>query len=196
MRTTPFTNDLYLISDSVSVLKKAVDEGVSIVQLRDKSENETLIVEKALEMMAYKKVKPFIFILNDDPSLAVKVGADGVHVGQDMSTEEARDIVGEGMILGKTTHNLGQARQAERDGADYVSVGPVYPTPTKPGRPAVGLVYVREASENVRIPFVAIGGIDLSNIDVVLEAGAKTVAVVRAYDQTAELLKRVRGRKR
>lgn len=195
MKKTPFINDLYVISDSVVQLKKAVEDGATIVQLRDKSENESLIIEKAREVIACKAVKPFVFILNDDPVLAVKVSADGVHVGQDTSTQETRKIIGENMILGKTTHNLEQGRQAIRDGADYISAGPVYATPTKQGRPAVGLAYVREAAANLEIPFVAIGGIDLSNIDDVLAAGAKTVGVVRACTDAVELLKRIRGKK-
>ncbi|MCX5817659.1 MAG: thiamine phosphate synthase [Proteobacteria bacterium] len=195
MKKKPFINDLYVISDSVTVLKKAINDGAAIVQLRDKSGEESVIIEKAQEIIAYKKVKNFVFILNDDPILAVKVGADGVHVGQDITTEAARKIVGDKMILGKTTHNLKQGRQAVRDGADYISAGPVFATPTKPGRPAVGLAYVREVAENLDIPSVAIGGIDLSNIDDVLAAGAKTVGVVRAYTDTTELLMRIRGKK-
>jgi thiamine-phosphate pyrophosphorylase len=193
VKKMPFTNDLYVVSDTVSVLKKTVDEGAAIVQLRDKSEDKQIILMKAKEIVAYKKIRPFVFILNDDPILAVKAGADGVHVGQDTSTEETRSIVGEGMIVGKTTHNLEQGTQAIRDGVDYISVGPVYATPTKPGRPAVGLSYVKEAAVYLDIPFVAIGGIDLSNIDNVLAAGAKTVAVVRAYADAVELLRRIRG---
>jgi len=196
MRKVPFTSDLYAISDSVAQLKKAIDDGAAIVQLRDKSGDELSIINKAHEMFAYKQVKPFVFILNDDPALAVKTGADGVHVGQDMSTPETRKRIGERMILGKTTHTLEQARQAIRDGADYVSVGPVYVTPTKPGRPAVGLVYVREAADHLEIPFVAIGGIDLTNIDDVLAAGARTIGVVRACGDAVELLRRIREKRK
>lgn len=192
MKKIPFTNDLYVISDSVAPLKEAIDGGAAIVQLRDKLSGEEIILKKAEEIVAYKKVKAFIFILNDDPALAVRVGADGVHVGQDMSTEETRRIVGKGMIIGKTTHNMEQGRQAILDGADYISVGPVYATPTKPGRPAVGLDYVRAAAEGLAIPFVAIGGIDLSNIDGVLAAGARTIGVVRAYTDTRALIEKIR----
>lgn len=195
MKKIPFTNDLYVISDSVPALKKAVDDGAAIIQLRDKLSGEEIILEKAREIVDYKQIKPFVFILNDDPVLAVRAGADGVHVGQDMFTEETRRIVGEGMIIGKTTHNMEQGKQAIRDGADYISVGPVYATPTKPGRPAVGLDYVRTAAEGLAIPFVAIGGIDLSNIDDVLAAGAKTIGVVRAYTDTTVLLKRIKAHK-
>lgn len=180
------------MSSSVSELKRAVDNGAAIVQLRDKTGDEATVLEKARELADYKHVRPFIFILNDDPALAVKAGADGVHVGQDMSTLEARAVVGDGMIVGKTTHNLEQGRQAMRDGADYISTGPVYATPTKPGRAPVGLAYVREAAEHLDIPSVAIGGIDLSNIDDVLAAGARTIGVVRASSDAVELLKRIK----
>ncbi|OPY66457.1 MAG: Thiamine-phosphate synthase [Syntrophorhabdus sp. PtaU1.Bin002] len=196
MKKAPFTNDLYVISDSVDALKQAIDDGATIVQLRDKSGEESVILDKARKILTYKQVRPFAFILNDYPGLAAAIGADGVHVGQDTSTLETRMIIGDEMILGKTTHNLEQAKEAIREGADYISVGPVFATPTKPGRPAVGLAYVREAATQLEIPFVAIGGIDLSNIDDVLAAGAKTVAVVRAYAQAAQLFERIRGEKR
>ncbi len=188
VRQTPFTRDLYVVSESGSVLKSAVLAGAAIVQLRDKSEDSHTILEKAREIGAFRTEHPFVFILNDDPALAVEAGADGVHVGQDTSTAEARRIVGDSMILGKTTHNLAQAREAIREGADYISVGPVYATPTKPGRPAVGLQYVREAALHLDIPFVAIGGIDLSTINDVLSAGARTIGVVRAWKDARELL--------
>ncbi|HOW53299.1 MAG TPA: thiamine phosphate synthase [Syntrophorhabdaceae bacterium] len=191
-RRVPFTKDLYVVSASVSELKRAVADGAAIVQLRDKTGDEAAVLEKARELTDLRKEKPFVFILNDDPHLAVRAGADGVHIGQDMSTVETRRIIGEEMILGKTTHNLEQGRQAVLDGADYISTGPVYATPTKPGRPAVGLEYVRQAAQHLDIPFVAIGGIDLTNIDDVLAAGARTVAVVRAWRDAAELLKRIR----
>ena len=192
MKPDPFSHDLYVISDSVDVLKKAVEDGAAIVQLRDKSGDAAAILGKAREMVAYKRTRPFVFILNDDPALAIEAGADGVHIGQDMATADVRTMLGGEMILGKTTHNLEQARQAIKDGADYISVGPVYATPTKPGRPAVGLEYVREAAGHVDIPFVAIGGIDLSNIDDVLASGAKTVGVVRACVDAPALLRRIR----
>lgn len=191
-RRVPFTNDLYVVSASASDLKHAVADGAAIVQLRDKTGDEASILEKARELTELRRARPFIFILNDDPHLAIRAGADGVHIGQDMSTTGTRMMIGEEMILGKTTHNLEQARQAILDGADYISAGPVYATPTKPGRPAVGLAYVREVSEHLDIPFVAIGGIDLTNIDEVLAAGARTIAVVRAWRDAAELLRRIR----
>jgi thiamine-phosphate pyrophosphorylase len=194
MKRIPFATDLYIVSDSVAVLKRAVDDGARIVQLRDKSGSTSAVLEKAQEMVAYRHMRDFVFILNDDADLAAKTGTDGVHVGQDMSTPEVRRVIGEEMILGKTTHSLEQGRRAIAEGADYISVGPVYATPTKPGRPPVGLGYVREAARHLAIPFVAIGGIDLTNIDDVLRAGARTIGVVRACGDAAEMLRRIRGK--
>lgn len=192
MKHIPFSKDLYVVSDSVDALKQAVEDGAAIVQLRDKTGDRATILRKAQDLVAYKLKKRFVFILNDDPVLAIEAGADGVHIGQDTVTAEARSVIGAERILGKTTHNLDQAGQAVLDGVDYISVGPVYTTPTKPGRPAVGLEYVREAARDVGIPFVAIGGIDLSNIDEVLASGAKTIGVVRACVDAPALLKRIR----
>lgn len=126
--------------------------------------------------------------------MAINAGADGVHIGQDTPTIETRKIVGPNLIIGKTTHSLDQGLEARLEGADYFSVGPVYETPTKPGRKAVGLEYVRLAAENIDLPFVAIGGLDLKNIEEVLNAGAKTIGIVRAAADAKELLKKIRER--
>ena len=193
VKKPPFDNDVYVISDSTAALKTAVEQGAAIVQLRDKESGDEAVLRKASELRDFQKVMPFAFIINDDPGVALAAGADGVHVGQDTDTRQVREIVGKGMILGKTTHNLEQAMQAVRDGADYISVGPVYATPTKPGRPAVGLEYVRQAANaRLPIPFVVIGGIDMGNIDDVIAAGARTVGIVRAYGQTKQILERIR----
>jgi len=178
-----------VISDSIDVLKKAVDDGAAAVQLRDKSGDLESIREKARAMVLYKRSKNFIFILNDHPKLAVEVNADGVHIGQDYETAEARRIVGPDLIIGKSTHSIEQGLEAQKEEANYISVGPVFLTPTKPGRKAVGLEYVREAAGKISLPFVAIGGIDLDNVGAVLEAGAKTIGVVRAASAVPQFLK-------
>jgi len=188
-----FDRDLYVISDDADVLIKGVRDGAGIIQLRDKSGNRETIIGKAKAILQLKNERPFTFILNDDAALAFELGADGVHVGQDMSTPQTRNIIGPSMILGKTTHNVAQGLEAIREGADYISVGPVYATPTKPGRPAVGLAYVREAVRKLDIPFVAIGGIDLDNIDDVLAAGAKTIGIVRAAGDATIMLQKIRN---
>ena len=188
-----FCGAVYVISDNPDVLKQAVEDGVTILQLRDKSADETSIRAKAGELLNHPKRNDFLFILNDHPQLALELGADGVHIGQDTDSAQTRALVGEALIIGKTTHNLDQARQAERDGVDYISAGPVYPTPTKPGRPAVGLGYVREVAKNLSLPFVAIGGIDETNIDAVIQAGARTVGIVRAAALAPLFLNKVRN---
>jgi len=180
---------VYVVSDSVDVLIKAINDGARTIQLRDKSGNTETIRTKAIKLVCYKNQKDFTFILNDDPSLAVEVGADGVHIGQDFPTKKAREIIGPNRILGKSTHSLKQGLAAQAERVDYISVGPLFPTPTKPGRPAVGLEYVRLAAANIKIPFVVIGGIDLTNVDEVIKAGAKWIGVVRAADQVPQLLK-------
>ncbi|KAF0134729.1 MAG: thiamine biosynthesis protein ThiS [Candidatus Saganbacteria bacterium] len=184
-----FENQVYVISDSVDTLIKAINDGAEIIQFRDKSRNLKSIQKKAQELISYKTKKHFIFILNDYPELAAEIGADGVHIGQDTSSVKARKIVGSNLILGKSTHSLEQGLAAQSEGVNYISVGPVFPTPTKPGQPAIGLKYVRFAAANINIPFVVIGGIDLTNINEVIKAGGKWIGVVRAADQVPQLLK-------
>jgi thiamine-phosphate pyrophosphorylase len=110
-----------------------------------------------------------------------------VHLGQDdLPPELARRLLGPEKLIGRSTHAIEQLRQAERDGCDYVGVGPVNATPTKPGRTPVGLDYVRQAAQEARIPWFAIGGIESSSLGPVLEAGASRVAVVRAITDAAD----------
>ncbi|MEI6562076.1 MAG: thiamine phosphate synthase [Verrucomicrobiota bacterium] len=187
-----FSGAVYVVSDNPDVLKRAIEDGVTILQLRDKSGDKAAIRGKAREVLAHPRRNAFLFILNDEPELALEIGADGVHIGQDTDSVQTRALVGETFLIGKTTHNLNQARQAERDGMDYISAGPVYPTPTKPGRPAVGLEYVCAVAGNISLPFVAIGGIDETNIDAVLAAGARTVGIVRAAALAPLFLNKVR----
>jgi len=188
-----FDGAVYVISDNPDVLHRAIDDGAAIVQLRDKSGDKVRIRASASSLLKHPKRNDFLLILNDHPALALEIGADGVHIGQDTDSVQTRALVGDAFLIGKTTHNLDQARQAERDGMDYISAGPIYPTPTKPGRPAVGLEYVRAVAENLSTPFVAIGGIDETNIDAVLQAGARTIGIVRAAALTPIFLNKVRN---
>jgi thiamine-phosphate pyrophosphorylase len=132
------------------------------------------------------------FILNDDPELALAVRADGVHIGQDdISVAEARKIIGPNHLLGLSTHSeeqISAAHRTNRDGAriDHISVGPINATPTKPGRPAVGLELIRHAAEAATLPFFAIGGIDPGNVVGVLQAGARRICVVRTIRDAAD----------
>jgi thiamine-phosphate pyrophosphorylase len=160
-------------------LHAALDGGVDIVQLREKdaSDQEVLAVGRRFAEVCGEHGA--LLIVNDRPELAVAAGADGVHVGQDdLPVERAREIVGPDRIVGLSTHSPAQIDAAA--GVDYIGVGPVNATPTKPGRPAVGLELVRYASSHAAVPFFAIGGIDPSNVAAVRAAGAERVAVVRA----------------
>src|SRR5690606_2183195 len=122
-----------------------------------------------------------LFIMNDRPDLAVLVDADGVHVGQEeLSVREARRIVGPGRLVGVSTHSLEQARLAGEDGADYLGVGPVFPSQTKSFSELAGLDFVRQVAEEIRLPWYAIGGITPENVSDVLAAGATRIAVSQA----------------
>jgi thiamine-phosphate pyrophosphorylase len=179
---------LYVITDleagGPSVFKKAgaaLRNGADILQLRSKTlpDREFLETGRRLRRLARRLRK--YFIVNDRPHIAKLLGADGLHLGQDdLPIREARRIVGGRMIIGKSTHSMSQALRAEREGADYIGVGPVFSTPTKPDYPAVGLGLLGRVAERVRIPFVAIGGINADNIRSVIRSGARCAAVVRA----------------
>ena len=128
-----------------------------------------------------------LFLVNDRIDLALAVDADGVHLGQDdLPPAIARRLLGPDRLIGRSTNRLEQLHQAVADGCDYVGVGPVNATPTKPGREPVGLDYVRQAAAASPLPFFAIGGIDATTLDGALAAGASRVAVVRAITQAAD----------
>lgn len=165
----------------VDVIEQTLIGGAQIVQLRNKTGTRAEVLEqaKALRLLTRKYNVPFV--INDYPDIVIETDADGVHLGQeDMPIAEARRLLGPDRIIGISTHNLKQALAAERDGADYIGVGPVFPTDTKPGRAAVTTSYVTEAARHVSIPFVAIGGITLDNVDLVLAAGAERICAVSA----------------
>jgi thiamine-phosphate pyrophosphorylase len=128
-----------------------------------------------------------LFVVNDRIDIALAVDADGVHLGQgDLPPAVARRLLGAERLIGCSTHAITQLRQAVADGCDYVGVGPVQATPTKPGREPVGLDYVRQAAADCPIPFFAIGGIDVAALPQVRAAGARRVAVVRAITEAAD----------
>lgn len=164
----------------LEVMKEALEGGADFIQLRDKKSTKKQILEKAKALRELTKQYNVPFIVNDHIDIAIAVNADGVHLGQDdLPLREARNIIGDKKIIGISTHSLEQARAAERGGADYIGVGPIFPTQTKEDVvELVTLSYLREVVENISIPFVPIGGIKLHNVDEVLDAGAKNVCVV------------------
>jgi len=160
-------------------LAAALAGGVQIVQLRVKQRSDDELLDTALRYARLCRQAGALLIVNDRPALALAADADGVHLGQDdMPVAAARRIVGEQRLIGLSTHSAAQLARAT--GVDYVGVGPVHATPTKPGRPPVGLALVRHAAAHARVPFFAIGGIDPDNVAEVIAAGARRVAVVRA----------------
>lgn len=175
---------LYLIGDVPTlarVLDGALAGGVDIVQARSPDPSPAQLV--ALRERC--RAAGALFIVNDDPALAAAVDADGVHVGQsDIAVQRAREIVGAERLIGLSTHSEAQIEAAR--GADYIGVGPVWATPTKPTYEPVGLELVRYAAEHARVPFFAIGGIDPSNAPAVFAAGAHGVSVVRAIGAASD----------
>lgn len=181
---------LYLVVEAAAepVLGPALRGGVDMVQLRDKDAPDELILRAAAGFRALCDEHGALFWLNDRPDLARAAGADGVHLGQDdMPVSEARDQLGPDLLIGLSTHSPGQFDAAFASEADQLSVGPVWETPTKAGRPAAGLDYVRHAAEHGGdAPWFAIGGIDAGNVSEVVAAGARRVVVVRAIRDAAD----------
>jgi thiamine-phosphate pyrophosphorylase len=157
--------------------------GADLLQLRAKGYGKDKISEVATGLIPLCRAAGVPFILNDHPDLAAALGADGVHIGQDDGTlADARAVVGPGKMIGRSTHSLAQAKAALEDGFDYIGFGPLFPTPTKAGRPAIGLEQIREMEDAVgsRIPAFCIGGIKPDSLDEVLSAGARRVVIVSA----------------
>ncbi|HMI81615.1 MAG TPA: thiamine phosphate synthase [Solirubrobacterales bacterium] len=187
------TARLYFVCDArppgdlEGLLRAALTGGADVVQLREK-ELGRLDVERAAG--TFRRVADTfsaLFIVNDDPELARSLDADGVHVGQDdASAEEARALLGPDAIIGLSTHSEEQIAASAGRPVDYISVGPIWETPTKEGRPAVGLDLIRHAAAHAPHPFFAIGGIDPSNAGEVVEAGAERLCAVRAIRDSAD----------
>ena len=167
--------------DPVEVAAAAARGGADVIQWRDKQAPDGEFLEMARRLREETRRQGVLFIVNDRVAVALLSKADGVHIGhEDLPVPEVRALVGDSMLIGRSTHSLEEALKAEIQGADYIGVGPVFATPTKPGVRAVGLEGVRQVRGKVRIPWVAIGGIDLENAGLVSSAGAACVAVVRA----------------
>jgi thiamine-phosphate pyrophosphorylase len=171
---------LYLvIGDRLDVAEAALRGGVDVIQLRVKDRSDEELLPVARELRRLCAAYGALFIVNDSPTLAVTADADGVHVGQeDTPLAEARRVVGPDRLVGVSTHSAEEIAAAA--GADYLGVGPVFETPTKPGATAVGLELVREAARSARVPWFAIGGIGETTLPDVLASGAVRIAVVRA----------------
>lgn len=192
---------LYLVCDAqpggrslAEVLPAAVRGGVDVVQLREKELSQRELLPKAQQAAEVCRNLGVLLIVDDWPDVALACGADGVHVGQDdMPPGEVRGIVGQEMIVGLSTHARSEIDAAAGQPVDYIGVGPVHETPTKLGRPAVGLGLVEYAASHAGQPFFAIGGIDEGNLGEVLIAGASRVCVLRAIADAADPEAAARG---
>jgi thiamine-phosphate pyrophosphorylase len=178
---------LYFVADRggmAHALDGALAGGADVFQLRDKDASDDELLAAAESARERCHAAGALFVLNDRPDLAAACGADGVHVGQDdMPVDRAREQIGDDAIVGLSTHSIQQAQAGCRGGADYIAVGPVHATPTKEGRPAIGVDPLRYAASHVDVPWFAIGGIDADTVGAVVKAGARRIVVVRAVAQ-------------
>jgi thiamine-phosphate pyrophosphorylase len=166
-------------------IREAAEGGAQIFQLREKGLSDRALLERAREVRRLTRETGTLFIMNDRPELAKLAEADGVHVGQDeLPVKEARRILGADALVGLSTHNLDQVRQAVLDGASYLGVGPTFPSATKTFMDFPGLEFVRQAMAETSLPAFAIGGINLQNLQMVVKAGARRVAVSNALCQS------------
>jgi thiamine-phosphate pyrophosphorylase len=190
---------LYLVCGSISdfsspgapplpdLLREASAGGVDIVQLREKHLPDDELVAVANAARALCERLGTLLIVNDRPLVAGEVGADGVHVGQDdMPVAEVRELVGPDVLVGLSTHAPEEIDAVDGSLVDYIGVGPIHETPTKPGRPAVGLELIRYAAAHSPVPFFAIGGLHAGNLAEALDVGASRACVLRAISDAAD----------
>jgi thiamine-phosphate pyrophosphorylase len=185
---------LYMVCNSAprhhelpDLLRAAAAGGVEIVQLRDKDLADDELVAVAHAARALCEQLELLLVVNDRPFVAFEAGADGVHVGQDDApVADVRDLVGDDILIGLSTHAPREIDATDATLVDYIGVGPVHATATKPGRPAVGTELVRYAAAHAPVPFFAIGGLHAANLAGVIDAGASRVCVLRAIADAEE----------
>ena len=186
----------YVAPDAIErVAAQLCAGGVDVIQLRAKGREECEIEEMANRVAPILRDAGVPFIINDHSELVPGVGADGAHVGQDdFSVADARWRAGRALegevplpIIGKSTHSVEQAVAAAVEGADYIGFGPLFPTPTKAGRPAIGLADIARVHGLVSVPIFCIGGVKLENLDAVIAAGARRVVIVSGILQAADV---------
>ena len=194
---------LYVIIDKetcarrplADVANKITNKGEGIFQYRDKVSNKETVLRNARRLKKSFDGKG-LFIINDFLDVAKIIDCDGLHFGQgDLSLKLARQFLGPNKIIGISCHSLKQAIDAQNCGADYIGIGPIFPTSTKPGMKSVGLGLIKAVSKKIKIPFFAIGGINRNNLNSVLSSGAKRVAICSAICKAKNInreLKRIR----
>lgn len=205
-------SSLYVVTDQSRSAGRSTDTiveevclgGATAVQLREKGFSRRDILSTANRLVASCHRFGSLLIVNSNPDIAVLSGADGVHLPEaDIGVADVRRLVGPALLVGRSTHSVEEAIEAENEGADYITLGTIFPTASKPGAPAAGLELVAAVRQHTRLPVVAIGGINIDNAAEVLRAGADALAVVsavvaaqdivRATRQLLEVIKRVRS---
>ena len=172
----------------VEVLEAVIAGGARIVQLRDKRSSMLRLYEKARQFRELTQAHDVLLIINDHVDIAIAIDADGVHLGQDdLPLPVARQMVPD-KIIGRSTHSLAQAQEAVREGADYINIGPIYPTGTKDGlHTFLGPEAIAGIASQIDLPFTVMGGIKLTNVEELLDAGAQRIAVVTAITQADDI---------
>ena len=192
---------LYVIIDSqmlgkrghVEVARQAIEGGVKTIQLRDKDRSKKELISIAQELRGLCAEHDVLFIVNDYLDLALAVGADGLHLGQDdLPTGVARHILPIDKIIGASVTTLEQATKAETEGADYLGVGAIFPTPSKEAAAVIGLEGLRQIRQEATLPLVALGGINKDNVTEVMTAGADVVAVISAVLEAEDVAEATR----
>jgi thiamine-phosphate pyrophosphorylase len=200
---------LYVIADKKmcgdrnveDVVRQAIEGGAEMIQYRDKESDDAGFLSMASKLKAICQERGVPFIVNDRADIARQVDADGVHAGQkDLSVSEARQILGPARIIGKSSNTLDQAGRAEKEGADYVGIGPIFDTLSKEIVKPIGLDVVPKVKAILSIPFFLIGGITEENLNQIIEAGGRRIAVISAVvssdhvtSAAASLLRRLRS---
>jgi thiamine-phosphate pyrophosphorylase len=183
------------VEKAARVVEEMCAGGVDVLQLRAKGWDEYAVEELGTQIEPITRAAGVPLIVNDFPELVPTIGAQGAHVGQDdRSVADARWRAGRALadevppaIIGKSTHSFTQALAAQGEGADYIGFGPLFATPTKPGRPAIGLEDIRRVHGAVSIPIFCIGGIKRENLDAVIDAGARRVVIVSGILQAPDI---------
>lgn len=174
--------------DPLWIAGQMIEGGVGVIQLRAKGRKISELFDLSVKLSDRCRAAGVIYIVNDFPELARETKAHGVHVGQeDGAIDRIRAQLEKGQIVGRSTHGLDQAIAAENEGADYIGIGPIFATPTKPNYVPVGRKLISEVHSAVKIPGFCIGGIKLENLDQVLEAGAKQVVIVSGILQAEDI---------
>ncbi len=169
------------VSDAARIVEQMIEGGVDLIQLRGKGRAIEELSDLATELHRITAKSSIPLIVNDHAEIAGRVAVEGVHVGQDDdSIEAARHQAARDILVGKSTHSLEQAHAARREGADYIGFGPIFATPTKPDYAPIGLADIRQIHAEVSLPIFCIGGINIDNLQSVIDAGAKRVVMVSA----------------